>query len=201
MLNDYVREFFDSGRGEYAMCITDIGSYNFDLINSETSSKIKHLKIICTPNYSYPRELTIDKFYNLEILDTADFQTSYTKDIIKNIKFLNKLKILRLNNSAILRTDILPNNLEILIIDDICGEYNPIIFDDINGGNIDFAKIFTLYNVPIYTKQIILNLNYAFIDSIQKLQISEYFLRSFADYLNNLKVPFGCKIVLDGQFI
>ena len=45
MLNDYVRDFFDFGHGEYATYITDIGNYDFYSITNELCSNIKHLKI------------------------------------------------------------------------------------------------------------------------------------------------------------
>ena len=202
MLSEYVREFFDFKHGEYATCVTDSGNYDFDSINYEIASNTKHLKIICTPNYFYPKRMTIDKFYNLEILDIADFQISYVCDIIENMKFLNHLKILRLNNCKFLNNDILPDNLEILIINDICSCNDcPRIFDDINNEKINFDNIFMLGNVPLYVKQIILNLNHIFVERLEELQLSNYFFQNLREYLRCIKIPFGCKIVLNGEFI
>lgn len=218
MLSEYVRDFFDFKHGEYATCVTDLGNFDFDSINYEIASNTKHLKIICTPNYFYPKEMTIDKFYNLEILDIADFQISYVCDIIENMKFLNHLKILRLNNCKFLNNDILPDNLEILIINDICScndcpqifnDINnkkinndcPQIFNDINNKKINFDNIFMLGNVPLYVKQIILNLNHIFVKNLKELGISDYFFQDLTEYLQCIKIPFGCKIVLNGKFI
>ena len=119
-------------------------------------------------------------------------------DIISNMKSLDNLKILRLNNSKMLNYDILPVNLEILIVDNMCTCNDcPQIFNDINEEIINFENVFMLYNVPLYVKQIILNFNYDFTHRLRDLDVHNYFFQKFTDYLQYLKIPFGCTIYVN----
>jgi hypothetical protein len=108
-----------------------------------------------------------NEFYR--ILDIVDFQMCYIDYIIRDLKYLENLKILRLNNCDFLKNDVLPENLEILIIDDICNcSHWTEVLENLEKGIIKYENIIKLKNVPIFVKRIILNFNYYFVEILEK---------------------------------
>jgi hypothetical protein len=199
MLNSYVREFLDFECDEPSLCMSDVGNYTFNSLNDTIIPKIKHLKLLCKPNYFYPKKLTIDKFCNLEILDIVNFSNQSIQYVLENMKKLSFLKIVRMKNTVLLDKDILPDSIETVIIDDICSEYSNI--NRIHFEKLNFGALLSLRVVPVRTKQIILNLNHNFTNKLFELQLLDKFLEKFIDFLRSIEIPPQCKIVLNGIFI